>query len=66
MVYAIRYESAKTLCDIMMRRTGTGTLGNPGDEITEKIASLAAEMLGWDKNRKDREIASLMKVYQYY
>jgi glycerol-3-phosphate dehydrogenase len=65
-VYAIRYESAKTLCDIMMRRTGTGTLGNPGDEITEKIASLAAEMLGWDKNRKDREIASLMKVYQYY
>lgn len=65
-VYAIRYESAKTLGDIMLRRTGTGTLGNPGIEIIGRIASVAAEMLGWDEKRKDEEIAMMLKVYQLY
>lgn len=65
-VYAIQYESAMTLCDIMLRRTGTGTLGNPGRVVTEKVASLAAEMLGWDERRKEEETASLMKVYDLF
>jgi glycerol-3-phosphate dehydrogenase len=65
-VYAIRYESARTLRDIMLRRTGTGTLGNPGRTVTEKIASLAADLLGWDDRHREEEIASLMKVYDLY
>ncbi|HRW26834.1 MAG TPA: glycerol-3-phosphate dehydrogenase/oxidase [Bacteroidales bacterium] len=65
-VYAIQYESAMTLCDIMLRRTGTGTLGNPGRAVTEKVASLAAEMLGWDERRKEEETALLMKVYDLF
>jgi len=65
-VYAVRYESAMTLRDIMLRRTGTGTLGNPGRTITEKIASLAAELLGWDEKKKTDEIASIMKVYDLF
>jgi len=65
-VYAIRYESARTLRDIMLRRTGTGTLGNPGRTVTEKIASLAADLLGWDERHREEEIASLMKVYDLY
>jgi len=65
-VYAIRYESAKTLSDIMLRRTGTGTLGNPGRETVEKIASVAAEMLGWDDKRREEEIRLMMKVYELY
>ena len=65
-VYAIRYESAKTLRDIMLRRTGTGTLGNPGMEIVGKVASVAAEMLGWDESRRAEEIAQMMKVYELY
>ena len=62
-VYAIQYESAKTLRDIMLRRTGIGTLGNPGTTVIDKIASLAAGMMGWSEKRKEDEIASLMKVY---
>ena len=65
-VYAIRYESAKTLRDIMLRRTGTGTLGNPGMETIGKIASVAAEMLGWDDKRREEEMGLMMKVYQLY
>jgi glycerol-3-phosphate dehydrogenase len=63
-VYAIKYESAKTLRDIMLRRTGTGTLGNPGKEIIEKITNVAAEMLNWDKRRIEEETASMMRVYK--
>ncbi len=65
-VYAIRYESAKTLSDIMLRRTGTGTLGNPGRGTMDKIASVAAEMLGWDDKRREDEIGLMMKVYDLY
>jgi len=63
-VYAIKYESAKTLRDIMLRRTGTGTLGNPGKEIITKITEIAAEMLKWDRIRIEEETASLIKVYE--
>jgi len=65
-VYAIQYESARTLRDIMLRRTGIGTLGNPGKAMIEKIASLAAGMMGWSEKRKEDEIASLMKVYDIF
>jgi len=63
-VYAIKYESAKTLKDIMLRRTGTGTLGNPGKDIIDKITAVAVEMLNWDNKRIEEETASMTKVYQ--
>jgi len=63
-VYAIKYESAKTLKDIMLRRTGTGTLGNPGRAIIDKITGTAAEMLKWNSDRVRQETESLMKVYE--
>ncbi len=65
-VYAIKYESAKTLRDIMLRRTGTGTLGNPGEDIIKKITDVAAEMLHWDKNKIKAETASILKVYELF
>jgi glycerol-3-phosphate dehydrogenase len=65
-VFAIKYESAKTLRDIMLRRTGTGTLGNPGKDIIGKITAVAAEMLNWDSKRIEEETASMMKVYKLF
>jgi glycerol-3-phosphate dehydrogenase len=62
--YAIKYESAKTLKDIMLRRTGTGTLGNPGKEVFDKIIKVAAEMLDWDKKTSQEEYNSMLKVYE--
>jgi glycerol-3-phosphate dehydrogenase len=64
-VYAVRYESAKRLEDIMLRRTGIGTLGNPGHEVIRKIADIAAEMLNWDSERVEKEIISMEKVYDF-
>ena len=65
-VYAIRYESARTLRDIMLRRTGTGTLGKPGEDIIAEVTAIASEMLNWDKKRTEEEIASLMRVYELF
>lgn len=65
-VYAIKYESARTLRDIMLRRTGTGTLGNPGRAIIDKIVAIASEMLNWNSQKAEEEIASMMKVYDLY
>ena len=55
--YAIRSEMARTLEDIVLRRTGIGTLGHPGMEVLEMVAALAAAELGWDEDRKKHEIA---------
>ncbi|TAL38880.1 MAG: glycerol-3-phosphate dehydrogenase/oxidase [Spirochaetes bacterium] len=58
-VYAVRVECARTLSDIMLRRTGTGTLGYPGDKIMKLVAAVAAKELKWDAARVRKEIASV-------
>ena len=57
--YAIRNEMARTLTDIVMRRTGIGTLGNPGDEVLQKVVAIAAAELGWDAGRVKQEIEAV-------
>jgi glycerol-3-phosphate dehydrogenase len=49
--FSIQGEMAATLCDILTRRTGIGTLGHPGDEALDKVCALAARLLGWDPQR---------------
>ena len=61
-VYAIRQEMARTLSDIVMRRTGIGTLGNPGEDVLRKVAAIAAKELHWDKNRVEQEISDTLNL----
>ena len=63
-VYALKMEMAQTLSDIVFRRTGIGTLGNPGRELIEKIGDMAATYLGWDKTYLAREVATTMKAFE--
>ena len=55
-VYAIRNEMADSLTDIILRRTGIGTLGNPGIPVLNSVAEAAASELGWDDARRNAEI----------
>lgn len=55
-VVAARHESARTLSDILMRRTGLGTLGLPSDEILDAVARVAGQELGWDDARRAAEL----------
>ena len=65
--YAIRHEMARTLSDIIMRRSGIGTLGNPGENVLRKVAAVAAKELQWDANKVEQEIkvaVDLLKIPQ--
>ena len=62
-VYAIQNEMAVKLSDILLRRTGIGTLGHPGIEVLEKVANLAAELLQWDEKRKKEEILEMEQIF---
>jgi len=55
-IYAVRTEGAMMLSDVLFRRTGLCTLGNPGDDTIEKVADVMAGELGWDKKRKNVEL----------
>lgn len=60
--YAVRQEMARTLSDIVMHRTGIGTLGNPGEDILRKVATVAAKELQWDTNKVEQEISGTINL----
>jgi glycerol-3-phosphate dehydrogenase len=48
---------ARTLTDVVLRRTGIGTLGHPGQDALRTAAAIAAEELGWNAKRLELELA---------
>lgn len=56
--YAVQYEGAKTLLDILFRRTeiGIGPALQPAE--CKKIVDIMALYLNWDKDQKKKEIDS--------
>jgi glycerol-3-phosphate dehydrogenase len=62
-VYAIRAEMAVSLSDVLFRRTGLCTLGNPGTAIIEEVADVMAKELKWKKARKNQEIDKALDVF---
>jgi len=61
-LYAVKNEMACTLTDILLRRTGIGTLGNPGREVMETVARAAAGELNWNTARTDLELDKATKA----
>jgi glycerol-3-phosphate dehydrogenase len=61
-IYAVKYESACTLNDILFRRTGIGTLGHPGKKSLKLAAETAGSLLGWDSERIKNEIKESEKI----
>jgi len=61
-LYAIREEMAMTLKDILIRRTGIGSLGHPGEKVLETVAQVAGRELHWGQARMDRELEATEKA----
>lgn len=59
-VYAVRHEMARSLLDIVLRRTGIATLGNPGAAALNRVAAAVAPELGWGANHMAREVKAAM------
>ena len=62
-IHAVRSEMAVNLRDIIFRRTGIGTLGNPGMAILKKVAACAGRELKWSTSRRSNEIDSVLSRY---
>jgi glycerol-3-phosphate dehydrogenase len=60
--HAVRNEMAQKLSDIVLRRTGIATLGNPGTDILEKVAETAGRELHWDTKRISDEIEDTVNL----
>ena len=65
-LFALRYEAARSLADIFFRRTGMGTLGNPGKKTIAAIAKIAARELKWSLKTTGKEIESLKRLFSVY
>jgi glycerol-3-phosphate dehydrogenase len=55
-VHAARHEMVVSLSDFVFRRTGFGTLGNPGRDALVQCGALLAQELSWDDQRTNKEI----------
>ena len=62
-VEAARNEMALTLEDIVLRRTGLGSAGYPGDAAILKVEAIARDELGWSSSRVEDEIQGLKEFY---
>jgi len=64
-VWAAREEMAQHLGDVVFRRTGLGTLGNPGEEVLRRVAQLMADELGWDAAMIDSEVQATLERFPW-
>jgi glycerol-3-phosphate dehydrogenase len=63
--HAVRNEMALSLEDLLFRRTGLGTLGNPGLNTIKHCADLMGDILGWNAMERDRQINCVASRYRY-
>jgi glycerol-3-phosphate dehydrogenase len=62
-VHVIREEMALHLPDVVLRRTGIGAAGHPGEELLTACARIAARELGWDEATVAAEISAVEQAY---
>ncbi len=62
-IHGVREEMALSLEDIVFRRTGLGTLGNPGSAALSKAANLMGEELGWGEATVQSELKAVHRLF---
>lgn len=63
-LHAIRFELARSLEDIVMRRTELGSGGDPGAEALRRAGELAAGEFGWSPAETAAQVASLQALFR--
>lgn len=62
-VHAARTEMARTLEDVVLRRTDLGTGGDPGDAALEEAATLAGAELSWSDAKRAEELSRVRRHF---
>jgi len=63
-VFAVREEMAMRLSDVVMRRTCMGQIGQPSREALDSSSRIMASELGWNEERRTREIETLAPAFR--
>lgn len=63
-IYAVQEEMAIKLADVILRRTGIGTIGQPDDPILRFIANTMALELDWSPEKVNLEIDEVKAFYR--
>lgn len=63
-IHAVRQEMACSLSDVLFRRTGLGTLGDPGEATVRMVAEMMAAELGWSSEQVDEQIHQVYLGYK--
>jgi glycerol-3-phosphate dehydrogenase len=61
--HAVEAEMAQTLADVVVRRTGIGAAGYPGDALVAEYARVMQRISGWSDQKVAVEIESLKHFY---
>jgi glycerol-3-phosphate dehydrogenase len=61
--FAVRHEMARTLADVILRRTGIGSTGLPADRVLAGAARAMAEEMGWGEARQADESRHVLDAY---
>ena len=62
-VRAVRAEMAVTLTDALIRRTGAGAGGHPGQQAAKAAATIMGAELGWSTEQVERELQAVDAFY---
>ena len=63
--HAVRSELASTLADVVMRRLDLGSAERPADPTLAACASIVGDELGWNTQRREREVSSVRASYPF-
>ena len=61
-VHAIRFEMAKSLSDIVFRRTELGSGGDPGQDAINEAATIAGKEFGWDNEEMTDQLQTVEQI----
>ena len=65
-IYAVRYEMARTLDDILSRRTRARLLGRDAtSDAAATVAALVAIELGWDDAEQGRQVSNYQAIIEH-
>jgi glycerol-3-phosphate dehydrogenase len=62
-LYGVHEEMAIHLTDVVLRRTGLGSAGHPGNEELALCADVMAAVLDWSEQRHQMELAQVKNFY---
>lgn len=62
--FLLHHEKVVHLDDLLLRRTSLAILGRLSKPAVEELASLAANVLGWDETRQRSEIERTLRILE--